>query len=88
MYPSDQEDSSDEEDGKSGIPRQDSFGDESAPLLQTQRSIHSQMSKVVKGTSESKAFFMLTKAFVGTGVLFLPVILIDLEGVFKWGAGV
>jgi proton-coupled amino acid transporter len=39
--------------------------DEVAPLLPEQ-------TPHVKGTSNSKAFFMLTKAFVGTGVLFLP----------------
>jgi solute carrier family 36 (proton-coupled amino acid transporter) len=43
---------------------------EQAPLLP--RSVSRAASSRIKGTSDSKAFFMLTKAFVGTGVLFLP----------------
>jgi proton-coupled amino acid transporter len=58
VYPSDDDLSDDEE-----IDVEDGEG---APLLRTQ-SMQS-----LKGTSESKAFFMLLKAFVGTGVLFLP----------------
>jgi hypothetical protein len=46
-------------------------GDDTTLLLGTERS-HS--TPRVKGTSASKAFFMLSKAFVGTGVLFLPVL--------------
>ncbi|KAI8913262.1 transmembrane amino acid transporter protein-domain-containing protein [Gorgonomyces haynaldii] len=43
---------------------------ENTPLLRASSTTRSVPH--VKGTSESKAFFMLTKAFVGTGVLFLP----------------
>jgi len=54
--------SDDEEDGEE---------DEDAPLLRTKSRTPSQNTQV-QGTSAKKAFFMLLKAFVGTGVLFLP----------------
>jgi proton-coupled amino acid transporter len=41
---------------------------ESQPLLRPANST----SAMIEGTSENKAFFLLLKAFVGTGVLFLP----------------
>jgi proton-coupled amino acid transporter len=69
VYPSDDEDE-DQED----LPSQRTANDieannETSPLLQRQAS---NTITPVKGTSEAKAFFMLLKAFVGTGVLFLP----------------
>jgi proton-coupled amino acid transporter len=68
VYPSDDED--DEEDSlPSHTPNHIEEAHETAPLLQRQ---NSSTVTSVKGTSESKAFFMLLKAFVGTGVLFLP----------------
>ncbi|KAJ1559687.1 neutral amino acid transporter, partial [Cladochytrium tenue] len=45
--------------------------DEVTPLLHRRASTSAAHSSV-KGTSDRKAFFMLVKAFVGTGVLFLP----------------
>jgi proton-coupled amino acid transporter len=53
----------------------DQFDEEEAtertPLVRN-RSVRGLPTPSVSGTSESKAFFMLVKAFVGTGVLFLP----------------
>jgi proton-coupled amino acid transporter len=43
-------------------------GGESQPLLRPANST----SAMIEGTSSHKAFFLLLKAFVGTGVLFLP----------------
>ncbi|KAJ3213101.1 neutral amino acid transporter [Dinochytrium kinnereticum] len=46
---------------------------ESAPLLGTRAApVRPGTATPVHGTSSKKAFFMLMKAFVGTGVLFLP----------------
>lgn len=68
VYPSDNDDDSDF-DTLAGAPRdEEEFLEDTAPLLRRSRST----SDRVKGTSDSKAFFMLAKAFVGTGVLFLP----------------
>lgn len=71
VYPSDDEDE-DEDDEMPGYQPSTHVDDieaaESAPLLQRQPS----STIKIKGTSEPKAFFMLLKAFVGTGVLFLP----------------
>ncbi len=75
VYPSEDEDE-DYDPIPSAAPSASSVGGrddieqlgEDAPLLQRQPSA----SSAVQGTSESKAFFMLVKAFVGTGVLFLP----------------
>ncbi|KAJ3368014.1 neutral amino acid transporter [Kappamyces sp. JEL0680] len=81
VYPSDDEDE-DEFDilpsalpvaGLSRRPNMDTEDEgENAPLLQRQSSGTVAHGPSVEGTSESKAFFMLVKAFVGTGVLFLP----------------
>lgn len=81
VYPSDDEDD-DEFDilpsalpvaGLSRRPNMDTEDEgENAPLLQRQSSGTAAHGPSVEGTSESKAFFMLVKAFVGTGVLFLP----------------
>lgn len=45
---------------------------ERTPLLRRGMSGPSSQPSDAAGTSEAKAFFMLVKAFVGTGVLFLP----------------
>eukprot|EP00842_Homolaphlyctis_polyrhiza_P006311 jgi/Hompol1/6681/HPOL_005045-RA len=45
---------------------------ETTPLLGSNPPAHVPVVDDIKGTSPSKAFFMLLKAFVGTGVLFLP----------------
>ncbi|KAI8854095.1 transmembrane amino acid transporter protein-domain-containing protein [Chytridium lagenaria] len=52
--------------------REASGNDETAPLLNGQRAARPGTATPVHGTSAKKAFFMLMKAFVGTGVLFLP----------------
>ena len=79
VYPSDLEDDSDFEadiehvDGPGlGISQVNDIENptETTPLVARQRTSSTNR---VKGTSPSKAFFMLVKAFVGTGVLFLPV---------------
>lgn len=49
------------EDEEDGLP-------ETQPLLRPANST----SAMIEGTSGKKAFFMLLKAFVGTGILFLP----------------
>lgn len=70
VYPSDDEDDEDEFDSRHSARGDRSNADmepgESSPLIPRQPSAR------VQGTSESKAFFMLIKAFVGTGILFLP----------------
>jgi proton-coupled amino acid transporter len=63
IYPSEDEYDSDEE----FEPTDPERFNEASPLLHRQHSMQS-----IQGTSEAKAFFMLLKAFVGTGVLFLP----------------
>ncbi|KAI8923811.1 transmembrane amino acid transporter protein-domain-containing protein [Entophlyctis helioformis] len=78
VYPSDDED----EDGEADLDEDDGSGNhddallsENAPLLGRSGSnggLGGGHGPNVTGTSESKAFFMLLKAFVGTGVLFLP----------------
>lgn len=49
----------------------DNRGDEESPLLSTTQD-GSHHGKVENKTSSIKAFFLLIKAFVGTGILFLP----------------
>ncbi|KAJ3325387.1 neutral amino acid transporter [Boothiomyces sp. JEL0866] len=68
VYPSDDEDEGDELPSVPGD-IEDEIVQESAPLLPRASST---TNTTVKGTSEAKAFFMMVKAFVGTGVLFLP----------------
>lgn len=85
VYPSDDED--DEEDEESRFGRLPSGGPISAGIPGPSTAINdaehtSENTPLLRrtvapttnehGTSESKAFFMLVKAFVGTGVLFLP----------------
>lgn len=62
VCPSDDEEEGDDLEEEQG---------EGAPLLRAKSQTPSQMAQV-HGTSAKKAFFMLLKAFVGTGVLFLP----------------
>lgn len=67
VYPSDDEDEDD--DLRSNVPSTlNDLESESAPLLQrTASSERHPHRPPVQGTSPSKAFFMLVKAFVGTG---------------------
>jgi proton-coupled amino acid transporter len=70
VYPSDDDDSDSEEDRLPGsVPTDLEHQSENAPLLERQSSTNL---AAIKGTSQAKAFFMLLKAFVGTGILFLP----------------
>lgn len=71
VLPEDETDYYSQDDSPRGMGGEEggSVGDQ-APLLRNSRNAMAR----VKGTSESKAFFMLSKAFVGTGVLFLPVL--------------
>jgi proton-coupled amino acid transporter len=68
VYPSDNEDEDDEIRSLLPATNDDENPGEGTALIRPRVSITH-----VKGTSPSKAFFMLSKAFVGTGVLFLPV---------------
>jgi proton-coupled amino acid transporter len=72
VYPSDDEDEdvvpiSGAISGSGGQDPEQGLASERSPLLPRTKSATS-----VQGTSAKKAFFMLLKAFVGTGVLFLP----------------
>jgi proton-coupled amino acid transporter len=69
VYPSDMEDEDEFDDLRMPHSDEENPGEGTSLLRPRPSSI-----RAVKGTSDSKAFFMLTKAFVGTGVLFLPVI--------------
>jgi proton-coupled amino acid transporter len=62
------------EDDDSDLDDNDNDGDELEASVEENRPLlnHQQSRRSLTGTSESKAFFMLLKAFVGTGVLFLP----------------
>ncbi len=51
---------------------EDGQASEEAPLLNNSGSGNHHRPLNHKGTSAKKAFFMVLKAFVGTGVLFLP----------------
>ena len=72
VYPSDYD--TDYDSPTEGIPEEDEEGDENQPLLASSAAPRSRIASQthIKGTTEKKAFFMLMKAFVGTGVLFLP----------------
>lgn len=74
IYPSDDEyEEADEEGGLfsgAGDIEHPTAISERTPLITRSRT--STTSTAVQGTSAQKAFFMLLKAFVGTGVLFLP----------------
>jgi proton-coupled amino acid transporter len=58
------------EDDEEGEDLEEEQGEETR-LLRSKSQTPSQLAQV-QGTSAKKAFFMLLKAFVGTGVLFLP----------------
>lgn len=68
IYPSD-----DDDDDEDALHRSRSDSEqpasETTPLMSKSRA---SSSTAIHGTSANKAFFMLIKAFVGTGVLFLP----------------
>jgi proton-coupled amino acid transporter len=77
VYPEDEDEDEDGEylpgQGPSGIAGGDEEApDETTPLVPGGQRGRTQSATPVTGTSAKKAFFMLMKAFVGTGVLFLP----------------
>ncbi|KAI8803871.1 transmembrane amino acid transporter protein-domain-containing protein [Cladochytrium replicatum] len=76
VVPSDEEEEDivDEAEARRILSSDDGAGDEDDPLLTPRPSALPRPPSIatVHGTSAKKAFFMLIKAFVGTGVLFLP----------------